>query len=320
MYLFYSGRELCLASSVHDMYVRAETQRRPGSIHSDISSAHDCDFLSCSDRGIVRIVKCLHQIASRQVFICGKYFIRILPRDAHKHRKACSRTDKHSFKSFIFHELVNGRGFSDHNVCLKFNAKLFYFLDLFCDNLLFRETELRDPVYKHPAELMERLKYSHIVSHLRQVARTGKTGRAGTDHSHFMSVLCLRADRLDVILKCIVSHKSLQFSDGHRLALNAADTFSFALGLLRADTSADCRERAGSSDHFVRFLDISFLYFMDERRDVDRNRTALDTFCILAVEASRCLFHRLFQIIPEADLIKICRAYFGILLSDRNFL
>ena len=61
------------------------------------------------------------------------------------------------------------------------------------------------------------------------------------------------------------------------------------------------RKRAGLSDHFVCLFNVSFFYFVDKRRDIDRYRTSLDAFRILAVEASLRLFHRLFFIITEAD-------------------
>src|SRR5699024_6334695 len=135
-----------------------------------------------------------------------------------------------------------------------------------------------------------------------------------------MSVLCLSTNRFNIIFKSIVGNKSLQLSDRHRLAFDSSDAFSLTLGLLRADTSADRRKGAGLSDHLVCFLNITFLDFMDESWNIDGYRTSLDTFCILAVQASRRLVHCFFQIISKTNLVKVRCTYFRILLPYRNFL
>ena len=166
---------------------------------------------------------------------------------------------------------------------------------------------------------MQGFEYRYIIAHLRQIAGACKTGRAGTDHGNLVSVLRLCTHRFDIVLKCVIRHEPLQFSDGDRLALDAPDAFALALGLLRTDTAADRRKGAGLSDHLIGLFDVSFFYFMDKCRDVDRYRTSLDAFRILAVEASFRLFHRLFFIVTEADLIKIRRPDFRILLSYRYF-
>ncbi len=86
--------------------------------------------------------------------------------------------------------------------------------------------------------------------------------------------------------KRVIRHEPLQFSDGDRLTLDSADALALALALLGTDTAADRRKRTGLSDHLIGLFDVSFFYFMDKCRDVDRYRTSLDAFRILAVEAS----------------------------------
>lgn len=54
--------------------------------------------------------------------------------------------------------------------------------------------------------------------------------------------------------------------------------------------------------------------------DIDRNRTALDTLCVFTVQTADSFFHCLFFIISIADFFKVCRSYFCLLLSHRNFL
>ena len=208
-----SRRKFRFASSVHNMYFCAKTKCCSCSIHRYISSAYYSNFLAGSNRCIVRIIKCFHQITSRKVFICREYFVCILTRNSHKHRKSCSGPNKDRFKSFLFHKLIDRCGFSDHNICLKFYAKFFYFLYLFRNNLLFWQTELRNSVYKHSAELMKRLKYSHIISKLCKISRTCKTRRPGTDYSNFVSVLLFCTDRFNIMIQRIIRNKSFKFSD-----------------------------------------------------------------------------------------------------------
>ncbi len=178
MHLFHSGREFCLTSPVHDMYVGSETECCSCSVHRHISSAHNSDFLSRCDRSIVGIIVGFHQITSCQILVRREHLIGILSRDSHEHRKSGSRSDEYGLKPFILHELVDRRGFADHNVCLELYAEFFHLLDLFRNNPLLRETELRNSVYEHTAKLMQCLEYCHIVSHLCKIACAGQTGRS----------------------------------------------------------------------------------------------------------------------------------------------
>ena len=63
------------------------------------------------------------------------------------------------------------------------------------------------------AELMKRLKYSHIISKLCKISRTCKTRRPGTDYSNFVSVLLFCTDRFNIMIQRIIRNKSFKFSD-----------------------------------------------------------------------------------------------------------
>ncbi len=167
---------------------------------------------------------------------------------------------------------------------------------------------------------MERLKYCHLIAKLSQIAGTGKPRGAGADDSYLVAIGLIRLCRLDIMLKRIVRNKTLQLSDGNRVALDAADTFALALGFLRTDTPADCRQRGGLADHLVRLLDIALFYLGNKTRDIDGDRTAGDALCILTVNAARSLFHSLFFIVAVADLLEISRSFLRVLLSDRHSL
>ena len=301
------------------MYICSQTKGRSRRVHGNVSAAYNRDFFACNDRRIIAVIKRLHQIASCQIFIGGKYTVCIFPRNAHEHWKTCAGSDKYGFKPFLFHKLIDGCGFTDYNVCFKFHTQFFYFFDFFCHYFLFRKTEFRDAIHKHAAQFVECLKYGHLIPHFGQIACACQSGRTGTDHGNFMSVHFFSALRLDVMFQCIICNKPLQFSDGYRLAFNAADTDTLTLRLLRADTSADCRKSAGFSDYFISLFDISFFNLMNKSRNINGYRTSFDAFGIPAVQTSLCLFHCLFLIVSKTNFIKICRTYFWILLSDRHF-
>ena len=170
-----SCRKLCLTSSVYDMYLSAKSQSCSCSIHSNVTTADNCNFLACCNRCIVGIIECFHEVASCQVLVCREYAACILTRDTHEHRKTCTGTDEYSLKSLIFDQLIDRCGFTDNNVCLEFNAKLFDFFDFFLNNFLLWKTEFRNTIYQNTAKFMQCFEYSYFVSEFCKVAGTGKS-------------------------------------------------------------------------------------------------------------------------------------------------
>ena len=165
---------------------------------------------------------------------------------------------------------------------------------------------------------MQCLKDRYVISHLCEISRTGKACRAGTDHCNLFSLLLRSALGLNAIFSRPVSHKTLQLTDGNGITLDAADTLSFALALLRAHTSADCGKCACLADDLISLFNIAFLYFMNECRDVDRNGTTLDTLCILTIDTSGSLALRLFHVIAKTNLFEVCCPHLCILFPYRN--
>ena len=128
------------------MDLRTETERCSRCIHRYVSAADNSNLLSCCDRSIVVVSECLHQIASCEVLIRGKYAVRVLARDSHESRKTGTGTDEDSLVTLFIHQLIHRYRLADNYVCLDINAELLHILDLRLYNALFRETELRDTV------------------------------------------------------------------------------------------------------------------------------------------------------------------------------
>ena len=134
-----------------------------------------------------------------------------------------------------------------------------------------------------------------------------------------MSVLDFCAFRFDAVCFRAVSDESFQLADGDRLSFQTADTFALALGLLRADTTADCRQRTGLCNDLISARKISLGYFLDEARYIDTDRTAFDASRILAVKAPCSFFYCFFLIIAVAHFVKIRCANERLLFSYRDF-
>ena len=77
-----------------------------------------------------------------------------------------------------------------------------------------------------------------------------------------MAVLCCRCRRLDAILSSPIRNKTLQLTDGYRFALDATDTFTFTLALLRTYAATDCRKCAGLGDNLISPLKIAGLLLL----------------------------------------------------------
>ena len=300
------------------MHLCAKAQGCSRCIHRHISAADNRNLLTLHDRRVGVFVKRLHQIASGQIFVRGEYTIRILPGDSHEFRQSGTGTDKYGIKALLADQLINGDRFTDDNVRLDFHAQCLYIFNFPGNNRLLGKTELRYSIDQNAARLMKRLKNRHIISKLRQISGTGQTRRAGTDDSNLLSVLLLRAFGLDSVLSRPVSNESLKLSDRDRIALDATDTLTLTLALLRTDTSADSGKCAGLADDPVCLLDISILHLLDEARNIDGNGTALDTLCILTVDTSGGFTHRLLFIIAKTNLLEVCCTLFRILLSHRD--
>ena len=318
MHLLHTGRKLLLAPSVYDMYLRPKAQGRSCGVHSHVSAAHHSYLFSPHNGGVGLLVKSLHKIASGEIFIGRKDAVCLLSGNPHKLGKSCARTHKHCIKAFLCKKLVNGNGLADHHVCLYFYSKIFNIFNFPGNHPFFGQTEFRDTIDKYAAGLMKGFKNSNLIAKLCQIAGTGKTCRAGTDHRHLFAVLLLCSPGLYPVFTCPIRHKTFQLTDGNRFSLNPSDTFSLALALLGAYTPADCRQGGSFADHLIGRLHIPVFYLLYKAGNINGHRTALDTLGIFAVNAPCRFFHSFFFIVAKAYLIKIGCPNLCILFPYRN--
>ena len=300
------------------MHLRAEAKRSPRRVHRHISAADHDDLLSALDRRIRILPIGLHQIISREELIRGVDAVRGLTRNIHKLRKPRPGPEKDRVEALLIQELVHRDGSSDQNIGLDLHSELFHILDLRDNHPVLWKTELRDPIEKHAARLMEGLKDRHLVAELREISRAGQPGGTRSDDGDLPAVR-LSGLRGDIaVLPRPVGHIALELSDRDRLSLDPSHAHTLALRLLRADSSADSGKGRGAGDDIRRLLNISLIDLMDELIDLNGDRTADYTAGVFAVQTAGGLLLRLGIVIAEADLLEIGGAHLRILLRNRN--
>ena len=89
-------------------------------------------------------------------------------------------------KPSSLHQLVDGHGLADDDVGLELHAAAAQHVDLEAHNVL-RQTELRNAIHQHSAELVQRFEDVHLVAHLDEVAGAGQSGRAAADDGDFLA-------------------------------------------------------------------------------------------------------------------------------------
>ena len=152
--LFFSCRQFLFAAAIYDGDVRAESERRTGGIHRNVSSADNHNLFCLKNRRIGIFVESAHKVASRQKFVSGKNAFRRFALDTHKTRQTRAAPDKDSRKTLFFKQIVYRDRFPYNNVLLKTNAETFQFFDFFKNHFFFRQTKFGDSVSQHTPELV----------------------------------------------------------------------------------------------------------------------------------------------------------------------
>ena len=314
--LLHTGGKLFLTSSVYDMYLGAKTQSGSRGVHGHVASADHGDLLSAHDGRIGILAEGLHQVASGQILVGGEYTVGIFTGNPHEFGKSGSGADEHGGEALFVHKLVDGDRFSNDHVGLDLHAQRLHVLDLFFHNGFLGETEFGNAVYQHAAGLVKGLEDGHVIAHLGQISRAGKARGARADHGHLFALLLCGSLRLDPVFSRPIRHEALQLTDGNGFALNSSDAFSLTLALLRANAAADGGQSGGGADHLIGGLHISLLHLFDEAGNVDGYGASLHALRVFAVDASGSLFHRLFFVISQADLLKVGCPFLRILFPD----
>ena len=215
-------------------------------------------------------------------------------------------------------EFVDGQHLADDHVALDINAERAQAVNLLLDDVL-GQTEFGDTVHQHAAGHMQRLVNRDGVAHLGQVAGDGQTGGAGADDRDLVAVRGRLFGRGGVVLTVPVGNEPLQPADADGFALDAADALALALGFLRADTTADGRQRAGFGDDLVGGFKIAFRDLGDEAGDIDINRAARAAGVVFALQAALGFGHGHLGGVAERDFLEVFVADVRVLARHRAF-
>ena len=174
VHLLHPCRQFGLGTTVDDMHLGAETQGSTRGIHSHVAATDHGDFLADIVRGLIAFLIGEQQVVTRQELVGRNHAAEVLARHVHHHREASARADKHSLKAFAFHQLVDGDGAADDHVFLKLGAQLTHTIHLFLHDGVLRQTERRNAIHQHTAQLVQGLEDGDVVTHGEQVFGAGQ--------------------------------------------------------------------------------------------------------------------------------------------------
>jgi len=243
MHFFHTGRHFLPGPPVNNSNFRPQPQRRSCSIHGHIPPS-DNRYAPAHINGCVRIGSIgPHQVAARQEFICRDNPVQVFARNAQKFGKSGARPHKNGMKPFVVHQLINCNGASHNHIAFNLNAEFADLVNFVIHHFFLGQTEFRDPVYQNASGFVQRLKNGYITTGFSQIRGTGKTCGPRPYHGYFFTIGFYCFFRRVFILSGPIGHVAFQFPDGNGFVFYAHDTSSFALGLLRADPSANSRQR-----------------------------------------------------------------------------
>ena len=163
-------------------------------------------------------------------------------------------------------------------------------------------------------------KIGDVVAELGELAGGGQPGRPGADDADRLAGLgrVARGVSWSPCWLGPVGDEALEAADGDRVALLAAEADALALALLRADPAGDAGQGVVVEERVGRGRQVALAQQLDEARDVDPDRAAVDAVRLRALEAALGLEHRQLVGEPEVDLAEVARPQVGVLLGHRD--
>ena len=216
--------------------------------------------------------------------------------------------------------MLHGNGLANYAVGLEVYAHLSEVLYLHVYNLVW-QTEFRDAIFEYTSNLVQSLEYEHVVALLSHVSGEAQSRWSGTHHGNLHAVGWLNFRQRDVsALPLVVGSKSLQISYCNgRFSHLGVNTSALALFLLWTHASAHGRQGGCLLEHFGCVKEMSSLYVLDERRDIDVHRTSFHACWLTAVQAPLRLGECHFWSQSLVDLLQsCCRTVFRVKLRHDN--
>ena len=166
---------------------------------------------------------------------------------------------------------------------------------------------------------MQCFKNGYFIAFFRKISRAGKPGGTGADNGNTVSVRGSDFGSNVAVRVMPIGNKAFKSAYADGLAFDSANTFGFALGLLRTYSAADCGKRRGLVNYLIRALKISVFYLCDKFGNMNIYGTARNTGHIFATEAAKRFVNCRLCRITRGDFIEIVRANRGFLRRHRFF-
>ena len=107
------------------------------------------------------------------------------------------------------------------------------------------------------------------------------------------------------VVVVVVRNKPLKSANTDGVAFDTANALAFALALLGANPTADCRQGAGKGNYLVGTFKVTLFNLVDKVGNVNVYGATLNAGCIFAVQASLRLVNCNFGGIAQRYLFKI---------------
>ena len=291
LYLFKTGRHLCLGTAVDKSHVSTQALSRAAGVHSRVTTTDDHHLLTNINRSIGIGVSRIHEVDAGEVFVARHHVDVVLTRDVHEVGQSGSRTYKYTAEALIL-QVLHGDRLAHDAVGLEMNTHLAQVVDLHVYDAV-GQSEFGNTIFQHAANFVERLEDIDLVAFLHHVAGKTQSRRSRAHDGHLDAIRrCHLGQYATSALALIVRSKALEIADGHgRLFHLQVYALALALLLLRAYAAADSGQGRGHLQHAGSVEDMSMLDILDKRRNVDIHRASLDAAWLTAVEAAASLTH-----------------------------
>ena len=315
VHLFSAGGQLLFRAAIDDVHLRAQPYGRAGGIHSHVAAADDCHTLAHEVGCLIPLLVGEEQIVAREELVGGDYSAEILALNVEEIREAGAGAEVDGVVPPLVQQVVHGDGAPDDDVALETHPQFLDVLHLVADHFLLGQTKFGDAVHQHAAELVQGFEDGDVVALHPQFLGAGKAGGTAADDGDFAAVVGTRGGEGEFVLAGPVADEALQLADGDGIAFAAQHALALALCLLRANTSADGRQRRVLVDDARGLGELAFRHRVDEGGNVDLHRATRHALRFLAVEAAAGLRHSLLLVVAVADLLEVVAALLGGLLA-----
>ena len=286
LHLFQSGGHLRLRAAVNQCHVRTQSLSRATRVHGGIATTYHYHSLAEVHGRVSVWIGGIHQVHPRKVLV-GRHDVEgVLSRDIHEVGETRSRTDEDALEAFLL-QLIHADGLTHDDIRLEVDTHLAQVVYFHVHDSV-GQAEFRNAVFQNTAYLVQRLKYVYVVTFLHHIARKAQSRGSRAYHRYLDAIGRLRIGQRHLpALSLVIGGETLQVAYSHgRFVHLHVHAPALALLLLRANPAAYGGERRCLLQHLGGRQELSALYVLHERGNVDAHGTTLYTLRIGTVQTT----------------------------------